>query len=107
MDANPWGRDGRPGRVPLAVAEAYRQRFTTRDAEGRASQEYRTLFLQELLRRGVLGQSFVVSAAHTETDIEQTMDAVNIWWTMGYGRGPRTGGPPAHLQVDSMSAWHL
>ncbi|GGM50905.1 glutamate-1-semialdehyde 2,1-aminomutase [Longimycelium tulufanense] len=49
--------------------------FVTRDAEGRPSQEYRTLFLQELLRRGVLGQSFVISAAHTERDVAQTIDA--------------------------------
>ena len=49
--------------------------FTTRDNDGRPSQPYRTLFLQELLRRGVLGQSFVVSAAHTAADIEHTVQA--------------------------------
>ena len=50
--------------------------FTTRDQSGTPSQEYRTLFLQELLRRGVLGQSFVISAAHTDADLELTLDAV-------------------------------
>jgi glutamate-1-semialdehyde 2,1-aminomutase len=50
--------------------------FVTRDADGRPSQEYRTLFIQELLRRGVLGQSFVTSAAHGDDDIDQTFDAV-------------------------------
>jgi glutamate-1-semialdehyde 2,1-aminomutase len=50
--------------------------FVTRDPEGRPSQEFRTLFLQELLLRGVLGQSFVISAAHTDRDIEVTVDAV-------------------------------
>jgi glutamate-1-semialdehyde 2,1-aminomutase len=50
--------------------------FVTRDAEGQRSQEYRTLFLQELLSRGVLGQSFVISAAHTDDDLDQTVDAV-------------------------------
>ncbi|MBV9845311.1 MAG: glutamate-1-semialdehyde 2,1-aminomutase [Kutzneria sp.] len=50
--------------------------FITKDGNGAPSQEFRTLFLQELLRRGVLGQSFVVSAAHTETDIEHTANAV-------------------------------
>ncbi|AKS30603.1 glutamate-1-semialdehyde 2,1-aminomutase [Mycolicibacterium goodii] len=50
--------------------------FVTRDAERVPSQAYRTLFLQELLRRGVLGQSFVTSAAHTETDVELTVAAV-------------------------------
>lgn len=50
--------------------------FATRDSEKRPSQAYRTLFLQELLDRGVLGQSFVTSAAHTETDVELTIAAV-------------------------------
>jgi glutamate-1-semialdehyde 2,1-aminomutase len=52
------------------------QVFVTRDAQNRPSQEYRTLFIQELLRHGVLGQSFVISAAHTDVDLEQTVDAV-------------------------------
>jgi glutamate-1-semialdehyde 2,1-aminomutase len=50
--------------------------FVTRDAHGNRSQEYRTLFIQEMLRRGVLGQSFVISAAHTEEDIDLTVEAV-------------------------------
>jgi glutamate-1-semialdehyde 2,1-aminomutase len=50
--------------------------FRTRDAQGRPSQEMRTVFLAELLRRGVLGQSFVISAAHTDADVEQTVAAV-------------------------------
>ncbi|UMG91531.1 glutamate-1-semialdehyde 2,1-aminomutase [Nocardioides sp. TF02-7] len=50
--------------------------FTTRDHHGRPSQEYRTLFLQELLRHGVLGQSFVISAAHTDADLDRTVEAV-------------------------------
>ncbi|GAB3203728.1 glutamate-1-semialdehyde 2,1-aminomutase [Nocardia tengchongensis] len=49
--------------------------FLTRDPEGIASQPFRTLFLQELLDRGVLGQSFVNSAAHTDADIDHTIDA--------------------------------
>ncbi|MGW2660180.1 glutamate-1-semialdehyde 2,1-aminomutase [Nocardia tengchongensis] len=49
--------------------------FLTRDPEGAASQPFRTLFLQELLDRGVLGQSFVNSAAHTDADIDHTIDA--------------------------------
>ncbi len=50
--------------------------FATCDRDGRPSQAYRTLFLQELLDRGVLAQSFVVSAAHTDDDIARTADAV-------------------------------
>ncbi|MFH5206875.1 glutamate-1-semialdehyde 2,1-aminomutase [Antrihabitans sp. NCIMB 15449] len=49
--------------------------FVTRDPDGSPSQAFRTLFLQELLDRGVLGQSFVVSAAHTDADIEHTIEA--------------------------------
>ncbi|WP_328400046.1 glutamate-1-semialdehyde 2,1-aminomutase [Nocardia sp. NBC_00403] len=49
--------------------------FVTRDPEGKPSQEFRTLFLQELLERGVLGQSFVTSAAHTDADIAHTVGA--------------------------------
>ncbi|MFD3809437.1 glutamate-1-semialdehyde 2,1-aminomutase [Rhodococcus sp. NPDC058639] len=50
--------------------------FATCDPDGRPSQAYRTLFLQELLDRGVLAQSFVVSAAHTDDDIARTAEAV-------------------------------
>jgi len=50
--------------------------FTTKDQNGNPSQAFRTLFLQELLKHGVLGQSFVISAAHTDADIEQTVAAV-------------------------------
>lgn len=51
--------------------------YTTRDHEGSPSQSYRALFMQELLRRGVLGQSLVISAAHTDEDIARTVDAVD------------------------------
>lgn len=49
--------------------------FLTLDPQGRPSQEFRTLFLQEMLQRGVLGQSFVTSAAHTDADIDATVEA--------------------------------
>ena len=49
--------------------------FTTADVTGRASQSYRTLMLQELTRRGILGPSFVVSAAHDDDAIDETVDA--------------------------------
>jgi glutamate-1-semialdehyde 2,1-aminomutase len=49
--------------------------FGTKDHNGQPSQAFRTLFIQELLRRGVLGQSLVISAAHTDADIDQTIDA--------------------------------
>jgi glutamate-1-semialdehyde 2,1-aminomutase len=49
--------------------------FGTKDHEGKPSQPFRTLFLQELLRRGVLAQSLLVCAAHTDDDIALTADA--------------------------------
>jgi glutamate-1-semialdehyde 2,1-aminomutase len=50
--------------------------YVTRDAAGRPSQEYRTLFLQELLRHGILAPSFVVSAAHDDASIDATVEVV-------------------------------
>jgi glutamate-1-semialdehyde 2,1-aminomutase len=50
--------------------------FVTRGPDGQPSQPFRTLFLQELLRRGVLGQSFVTSAAHGAIDVDLTVSAV-------------------------------
>jgi glutamate-1-semialdehyde 2,1-aminomutase len=49
--------------------------FMTKDHTGQPSQAFRTLFIQELLRRGVLGQSLVISAAHTDADIDHTIEA--------------------------------
>ncbi len=51
--------------------------FVTRDSDGRPSQAFRTLFLQEMLRRGVLGPSFVVSYSHSDDDIDRTVAAVD------------------------------
>ena len=51
--------------------------FSTLDPAGRPSQPYRTLFLQELIRRGVLGPSFVVSYSHQDEDIDRTIDAID------------------------------
>ncbi|HEY3466159.1 MAG TPA: glutamate-1-semialdehyde 2,1-aminomutase [Amycolatopsis sp.] len=50
--------------------------FATLDERGEPSQQYRTLFLRELIAGGVLGPSFVVSAALTEADIDKTVDVV-------------------------------
>lgn len=49
--------------------------FATRDHTGAPSQAFRTLFIQEMLRAGVLAQSFVISAAHTPADVATTVDA--------------------------------
>jgi glutamate-1-semialdehyde 2,1-aminomutase len=50
--------------------------FFTKDPEGEPSQPFRTLFLQELARRGVLAPSFVITTAHTDDVVDQTAEAV-------------------------------
>ena len=50
--------------------------YAALDDEGRPSQEFRTLVLQELVERGILAPSFVVCAAHDESVISQTIEAV-------------------------------
>jgi glutamate-1-semialdehyde 2,1-aminomutase len=50
--------------------------YFTRDENGVPSQPFRTLFLQEIVSRGVLAPSFVVNYAHSEADIEQTIEVV-------------------------------
>jgi len=50
--------------------------YATLDADGARSQAFRTLFLQEMIERGVLAPSFVVGAAHDDAAIDQTVDRV-------------------------------
>jgi len=50
--------------------------YSTLDTEGRPSQAFRTLFLQELVRGGVLAPSFMVGCAHTDADIDRTVEIV-------------------------------
>jgi len=50
--------------------------FTTCDQKGNRSQAFRTLFMQEMIRQGVLAPSFVVSFSHSDADIQRTAEAV-------------------------------
>jgi glutamate-1-semialdehyde 2,1-aminomutase len=50
--------------------------FATLDQDRVPSQAFRTLFMQELIRRGVIAPSFVVSFSHSDADIERTAQAV-------------------------------
>ncbi len=50
--------------------------FSTLDNDRRPSQPFRTLFLQELIRWGVLAPSFIVSYSHDDDDIDYTVEAV-------------------------------
>jgi glutamate-1-semialdehyde 2,1-aminomutase len=51
--------------------------FLTHDQDQQRSQPFRTLFMQELIRRGVIGPSFVVSFSHSDADIDRTAEAVH------------------------------
>jgi glutamate-1-semialdehyde 2,1-aminomutase len=51
--------------------------YGTRDGEKKPSQPFRTLFLQETLKRGLLMPSLIVSYSHTDTDIDQTVEAIH------------------------------
>lgn len=49
--------------------------FATRDPEKKPSQAFRTLFMQEMVKRGFLAPSLVVSYSHSEADIDKTIEA--------------------------------
>jgi len=76
--------------------------FSTRDREGHPSQPLRTLFLQELIARGVLAPSFVVSYSHTDQDIDRTIQAIDgalgvYALALNEGVEPYLVGPPTRL----------
>jgi glutamate-1-semialdehyde 2,1-aminomutase len=50
--------------------------YATRDQEKERSQPFRTLFLQETIKRGLLMPSLVVSYSHTDADIQRTIDVI-------------------------------
>lgn len=49
--------------------------FGTRDQEGKPSQAFRALLMQELIRHGVIAPSLVISYSHDDAAIEQTLAA--------------------------------
>jgi glutamate-1-semialdehyde 2,1-aminomutase len=51
--------------------------YFTLDEEGMPSQAFRSLFLQETIRRGILAPSLVVSYTHEDEDIARTLDAID------------------------------
>jgi glutamate-1-semialdehyde 2,1-aminomutase len=51
--------------------------YTTRDQAGRPSEAFRTLFLQETMKRGLLMPSSIVSYSHSELDIDRTVDKIS------------------------------
>jgi len=51
--------------------------FATRDQGHNPSQMFRALFMQEMIRHGIIAPSFVVSFSHSDADIARTADAVH------------------------------
>lgn len=50
--------------------------YGTKDPERRPSQPFRTLFMQETIRRGVIAPALVVSYSHTDRDIDRTIEII-------------------------------
>jgi glutamate-1-semialdehyde 2,1-aminomutase len=51
--------------------------YFTRDGNLEPNARLRTLFLQEIMARGVIAPSFVVSYSHTDADIDRTLDVIH------------------------------
>jgi len=51
--------------------------YGTRGPDNKPSQPFRTLFLQETIKRGVLMPQLIVSYSHTEQDIDRTVECVH------------------------------
>jgi glutamate-1-semialdehyde 2,1-aminomutase len=58
------------GRAPNLI-------YATKDADAKSSQGFRTLFLQEMIRGGIIAPSFVVSFSHSDEVIDQTIEVVD------------------------------
>ncbi len=48
--------------------------YGSRDQDGRPSQPFRTLLMQEIIKRGILASSLVVNFSHSDEDIERTIN---------------------------------
>jgi glutamate-1-semialdehyde 2,1-aminomutase len=76
--------------------------FGATGPDKKPSQEYRCVLLQELIKRGVIAPSIVVSYAHKDVDIDQTIDAFDAAMEV-YGRALSDGagkflvGPPSEM----------
>jgi glutamate-1-semialdehyde 2,1-aminomutase len=50
--------------------------YATRDGEGNPSQPFRTLFIQETMRRGLIMPSLVVNFSHRDEEVRRTLEGV-------------------------------
>jgi glutamate-1-semialdehyde 2,1-aminomutase len=74
--------------------------FATRDAEKKPSQAFRTLFMQELIKRGIIAPSFVVSYSHSESGIDWTIGRLGE--ALGIYRRALEDGPERLLRGPSV-----
>lgn len=51
--------------------------YATRNQEQQPSQDFRALFLQETIKRGILAPSLIVSYSHSESDVDATIVAID------------------------------
>jgi glutamate-1-semialdehyde 2,1-aminomutase len=51
--------------------------YGTKGPDGKPSQAFRTLFLQETISRGLLAPSLVISYAHTPSDVDETVEIIS------------------------------
>lgn len=51
--------------------------YYTRDQEQKPSQPYRTLFMQETIKRGLLMPSLIISYSHSDEDVDRTVEAIS------------------------------
>lgn len=70
--------------------------YATLDEHHRPSQDYRTLFLRQLVLGGVLAPSFVVSSALTDSDVDRTVEVV-AQACVAYRKALDAGDPTAFM----------
>jgi len=86
--------------------------FSNRDQDRKQSQSFRTLFLQELMKRGVLGPSLIVSYSHTDEDVDRTIEAFDDALAV-YRKALDDGvddllvGQPSQIVYRRYNNWHL
>jgi glutamate-1-semialdehyde 2,1-aminomutase len=73
--------EGVAGQVPI-LGQPCCLVFGSRDAAGQPSQPFRTLLMQEILRRGILATSLVVNYSHGEAEIDRTIAAFREAFTV-------------------------
>jgi len=51
--------------------------YATRNEDREPSQAFRALFMQEMIKRGIIGPSLVISYSHSDADIQKTIDCLD------------------------------